>query len=43
MYEALRQFFTVFGDVHENDFYVTGESYAGRYQLITLHQYSALL
>ena len=35
LYEALRQFFIVFEDVHENDFFVTGESYAGKYQLLT--------
>lgn len=31
MLEFLQQFFTLFGDLAQNEFYVTGESYAGKY------------
>ncbi|XP_030744982.1 venom serine carboxypeptidase-like isoform X2 [Sitophilus oryzae] len=31
IYSALQQFFTVFTEVQPNDFYITGESYAGKY------------
>lgn len=31
VYDALVQFFTLFADYQKNEFYVTGESYAGKY------------
>ncbi|KAF6214174.1 hypothetical protein GE061_008913 [Apolygus lucorum] len=31
LYEAVLQFFTMFPDLQKNEFYVTGESYAGHY------------
>lgn len=31
LFEALQQFFTLFPDLQKNEFYVTGESYAGKY------------
>ncbi|RWS25515.1 putative serine carboxypeptidase CPVL-like protein [Leptotrombidium deliense] len=31
LYEFLNQFFTLFAELRPNDFYVTGESYAGKY------------
>ena len=31
LYEALRQFFELFPDLRANPFFVTGESYAGKY------------
>ncbi|XP_060529033.1 venom serine carboxypeptidase-like [Cylas formicarius] len=31
LYQALVQFFTLFPEIQKNDFFVTGESYAGKY------------
>ncbi|XP_060536561.1 venom serine carboxypeptidase-like [Cylas formicarius] len=31
LYSALVQFFTLFPDLQQNDFYISGESYAGKY------------
>ncbi|RWS01434.1 putative serine carboxypeptidase CPVL-like protein [Dinothrombium tinctorium] len=31
LYNALQQFFTLFSELRSNDFYATGESYAGKY------------
>ena len=31
LYDALTQFFQLFPSLKRNDFYVTGESYAGKY------------
>lgn len=31
LFEALQQFFTLFPDLQKNEFYITGESYAGKY------------
>lgn len=31
LYAAIRQFFTLFSELRDNAFYVTGESYAGKY------------
>ena len=31
LYDALMQFFQLFPSMKKNDFYVTGESYAGKY------------
>lgn len=37
LYEALRQFFLLFPEVRKNDFYVAGESYAGKYVPVVSH------
>ncbi|KAJ8977296.1 hypothetical protein NQ317_007435 [Molorchus minor] len=31
LYDALQQFFTMFPDLQKNEFYISGESYAGKY------------
>jgi len=31
LYEALRQFYVIFPDLLQNEFYISGESYAGKY------------
>ena len=44
LYEALRQFFELFPDLRSNAFYVTGESYAGKYvpaAAFTIHERNA--
>ena len=33
LYNSLQQFFTLFSEYQNNDFYITGESYAGKYIL----------
>ena len=37
LYEALRQFFLVFTEVQQSDFYITGESYAGIIIIASIH------
>ena len=34
LYEFLRQFFTLYEDYRGNPFFVTGESYAGKYKYV---------
>ena len=41
MYEALVQFFRLFPELKANDFYVTGESYAGKYVPAITHKIDA--
>lgn len=41
MYEALIQFFKLFPEYQKNDFYVTGESYAGKYVPAITHKIDA--
>lgn len=36
LYSALYQFFTLFPELQQNDFYATGESYAGKYVSIIM-------
>jgi len=31
LFEGLQQFFTLFAELQDNEFYITGESYAGKY------------
>lgn len=38
LYEALRQFFQLFSELRKNSFYITGESYAGKYVPALGHQ-----
>eukprot|EP01090_Pellita_catalonica_P014546 TRINITY_DN3741_c0_g1_i1.p1 TRINITY_DN3741_c0_g1~~TRINITY_DN3741_c0_g1_i1.p1 ORF type:complete len:455 (-),score=75.13 TRINITY_DN3741_c0_g1_i1:33-1397(-) len=38
LYSALSQFFTIFDNYQPNDFYVTGESYAGKYVPAVAHR-----
>lgn len=38
LHEALMQFFTLFPDLRKNDFFVTGESYAGKYVPATAYR-----
>ncbi|XP_020934236.1 probable serine carboxypeptidase CPVL isoform X2 [Sus scrofa] len=42
LYSALIQFFLLFSDYKENDFYATGESYAGKYVPALAHYIHAL-
>lgn len=37
LYQALRQFFLMFPELQKNDFFVTGESYAGKYVPAVAH------
>lgn len=37
IYQALKQFFLLFPELQKNEFYVTGESYAGKYIPATAH------
>ncbi|GAB0086714.1 Carboxypeptidase [Sergentomyia squamirostris] len=38
LYEALDQFFTMFEEIRKNDFWVTGESYGGKYVPAVTHR-----
>ncbi|RWR98994.1 putative serine carboxypeptidase CPVL-like protein [Dinothrombium tinctorium] len=38
LYNALQQFFTLFSELRSNDFYVSGESYAGKYVPAIAHE-----
>lgn len=43
LYQALRQFFLLFPELQQNEFFVTGESYAGKYVPAvshTIHKYN---
>ena len=42
LYEALQQFFTLFPELRGNDFYATGESYAGKYVPAIAHKIHAM-
>ncbi|XP_044761245.1 venom serine carboxypeptidase-like [Coccinella septempunctata] len=37
LYEALRQFFLLFPEIRQNEFFVAGESYAGKYVPVIAH------
>ena len=37
LYEALLQFYTLFPELLDNDFFVTGESYGGKLKIILLN------
>ena len=42
LYNALRQFFVMFPDIKNNEFYITGESYAGKYVPALAHKIHTL-
>ena len=37
LYKALTQFYTLFPELLDNDFFVTGESYGGRFMVILVN------
>ncbi|KAK9877322.1 hypothetical protein WA026_017719 [Henosepilachna vigintioctopunctata] len=37
VYEALRQFFIIFPEIVSNDFFISGESYGGKYSIAVAH------
>ena len=43
LYDALQQFFLLFPQLQRNDFYATGESYAGKYVPAISYKVSTLL
>ena len=42
LYNFLRQFFTTFPHIKDNEFYITGESYAGKYIPALAHKIHTL-